>query len=43
MVGDQSTWELCYVDNCGKGQPNQVMQLGHGVPVCRYDHVSIGE
>jgi len=42
-VGDQSTWELVYVDNCGKGQPNQVMQLGHGVPVCRFDNVRIGE
>ena len=42
-VGDASTWELKYVDNCGKGQPNQVMQLGHGVPVCRFDDVRIGE
>ncbi len=42
-VGDTSTWEVCYVDNCGKGQPNQVMQLGHGVPVCRFDNVRIGE
>ncbi len=42
-VGNQSTWEVCYVDNCGKGQPNQIMQLGHGVPVCRFDNVRIGE
>ena len=42
-VGNSSTWELDYVDNCGKGQPNQVMQLGHGVPVCRFDNVRIGE
>jgi TldD protein len=42
-VGNPSTWELKYVDNCGKGQPNQVMQLGHGVPVCRFDNVRIGE
>jgi TldD protein len=42
-VGDVSTWDVTYVDNCGKGQPNQVMQLGHGVPVCRFDHVRIGE
>jgi len=42
-VGDASTWQVCYVDNCGKGQPNQIMQLGHGVPVCRFDHVRIGE
>lgn len=42
-VGDQSTWEVVYVDNCGKGQPNQIMQLGHGVPICRFDKVRIGE
>ena len=42
-VGDQSTWEVQYVDNCGKGIPGQVMQLGHGVPVCRFDHVKVGE
>ncbi len=42
-VGDSSTWEVKYVDNCGKGQPNQVMQMGHGVPVCRFDNVRIGE
>jgi TldD protein len=42
-VGDESTWEVQYVDNCGKGQPNQIMQLGHGVPVCRFDNVRIGE
>ncbi|MBW6475181.1 MAG: hypothetical protein K0B14_18785, partial [Anaerolineaceae bacterium] len=42
-VGDESTWVVHYVDNCGKGQPNQIMQLGHGVPVCRFDNVRIGE
>ncbi len=42
-VGDASTWEVRYVPNCGKGQPNQIMQLGHGVPVCRFDNVRIGE
>jgi TldD protein len=42
-VGDASTWQMQYVDNCGKGQPNQIMQLGHGVPVCRFDNVRIGE
>lgn len=42
-VGDRSTWEVRSVNNCGKGQPNQIMQLGHGVPVCRFDDVIIGE
>ena len=43
MVGDASTWKLMYVDNCGKGAPGQVMQLGHGIPVCRFDNVTVGE
>jgi len=42
-VGDKSTWRVGFVDNCGKGQPNQIMQLGHGIPVCRFDNVRIGE
>jgi TldD protein len=42
-VGNETTWTVKYVDNCGKGQPNQIMQLGHGVPVCRFDNVRIGE
>lgn len=42
-VGDESTWEVQIVDNCGKGAPGQVMHLGHGVPVCRFDHVKVGE
>jgi TldD protein len=42
-VGNESTWKVQYVENCGKGQPNQIMQLGHGVPICRFDNVRIGE
>ncbi len=42
-VGNESTWEVRYVDNCGKGMPNQIMQLGHGVPICRFDNVTVGE
>ena len=42
-VGDASTWRLEYIPTCGKGQPNQVMQVAHGVPVCRFDHVRVGE
>ncbi|HZW97547.1 MAG TPA: TldD/PmbA family protein [Bacillota bacterium] len=41
-VGDASTWELQYINNCGKGAPSQIMQLGHGIPVCRFDNVKVG-
>lgn len=42
-VGDESTWKVWQVDNCGKGEPNQVMELGHGIPVIRFDNVITGE
>jgi TldD protein len=42
-VGDESTWQVWQVDNCGKGEPNQIMQLAHGVPVIRFDNVITGE
>ncbi len=42
-VGNSSTWEVWQVDNCGKGEPNQALELGHGVPVFRVDNVITGE
>lgn len=42
-VGDASTWKVWQVDNCGKGEPNQIMQLAHGIPVIRFDNVITGE
>tara|TARA_R110001583_G_scaffold22377_5_gene83976 strand:+ start:9311 stop:10774 length:1464 start_codon:yes stop_codon:yes gene_type:complete len=42
-VGDAGTWELQPVFQCGKGQPNQIMRLAHGVPACRFSAVQVGE
>ncbi len=42
-VGDESTWQMQQVFNCGKGQPNQVMRLGHGVPICLFSDVQVGK
>lgn len=42
-VGGRYTWRLELVFNCGKGQPNQIMRLGHGVPVCLFQNVQVGE
>ena len=42
-VGDRSTWRLQQVPNCGKGEPNQIMELGHGIPVMRFANVQTGE
>ena len=42
-VGDASTWRLQQVANCGKGEPNQIMEVGHGIPVMRFHDVATGE
>lgn len=42
-VGNEQTWKLVPVFNCGKGQPNQIMRLGHGVPVCVFSNVQVGD
>ena len=42
-VGDARTWTVEQVANCGKGEPNQIMEIGHGVPVVRFDNVLTGE
>ncbi len=41
-VGGKETWRLEVVYNCGKGQPNQIMRLGHGIPVCLFKNVRVG-
>ena len=43
MVGNNTTWCLEQVPNCGKGEPNQIMELGHGIPVMRFHNVDTGE
>ncbi len=42
-VGNESTLELRQVENCGKGEPNQVLELGHGIPVMKFENVITGE
>ncbi len=42
-VGNRSTWRLVQVAYCGKGEPNQIMEVGHGVPVMRFKNVITGE
>jgi predicted Zn-dependent protease len=40
-VGDASTFEVYGTPNCGKGEPNQVITVGHGSPVCAFREVEI--
>jgi TldD protein len=40
-VGDKSTWQLWGVPNCAKGEPMQLMHVGHGAPYARFDGVLV--
>jgi predicted Zn-dependent protease len=40
-VGDASTYVVMGVPNCGKGEPNQVIRVGHASPTCRFTNVEV--
>lgn len=40
-VGDRSTFKVLGTPNCGKGEPNQMIFVGHGVPACRFRGVEV--
>ena len=40
-VGDSSTFQIYGTPNCGKGEPNQVIRVGHASPVCLFHNVVI--
>lgn len=41
MVGDKSTVEVGGLGNCGKGEPNQVIFVGHASPVCLFTNIEV--
>src|SRR5690606_776058 len=41
MVGDASTRELLGTPFCGKGEPMQVVRVGHASPACRFDGIDV--
>ena len=41
MVGDRSTFEVGGVSNCGKGEPNQIMFVGHASPACLFSNIEV--
>lgn len=41
MVGDASTFEIHGNLYCGKGEPNQVIRVGHAVPACLFTDVEV--
>lgn len=40
-LGDASTRQVLGVTNCGKGEPNQAITVGHAAPACRFDNVAV--
>jgi predicted Zn-dependent protease len=40
-VGDRSTFEILGTPNCGKGEPQQLIQVGHASPACVFHEVEV--
>lgn len=40
-VGDASTFKVLGTPNCGKGEPNQVIRVGHASPACVFANVDV--
>jgi predicted Zn-dependent protease len=40
-VGDRSTWQMYGTPFCGKGEPNQVIRVGHGSPACAFANIEV--
>ena len=41
MVGDASTFEVMGTPYCGKGEPSQVVHVGHAAPACKFSRVDV--
>jgi predicted Zn-dependent protease len=41
MVGDESTFIVGGLNNCGKGEPNQVIYVGHASPTCLFSNIEV--
>ncbi|MFK7966509.1 MAG: TldD/PmbA family protein [Burkholderiaceae bacterium] len=41
MVGDESTFDVMGTPYCGKGEPMQVIRVGHASPACRFENVEV--
>lgn len=40
-VGNADTFRVYGTPNCGKGEPNQVIRVGHASPVCLFEGVEV--
>ena len=40
-VGNEDTFEVMGTPYCGKGEPNQVIRVGHASPTCLFGNVDV--
>jgi len=40
-VGNADTVQVLGTPWCGKGEPNQVIRVGHAAPACRFTEVDV--
>lgn len=41
QVGNRDTWRMFGTPYCGKGEPNQIIRVGHGAPVCVFANIEV--
>ncbi len=41
MVGDERTFEVMGTPYCGKGEPSQMVRVGHAAPACKFSRVAV--
>jgi predicted Zn-dependent protease len=40
-VGDRNSWKVLGAANCGKGEPNQAIRVGHATPDCLFQAIDV--
>lgn len=40
-AGDRSSWQVLGAANCGKGEPNQAVRVGHATPDCLFQNIDV--
>ncbi|ASC73471.1 hypothetical protein XM38_044380 [Halomicronema hongdechloris C2206] len=41
QVGNGDTWQAFGTPFCGKGEPNQLIRVGHGSPVAAFEEIKV--
>ena len=41
MVGDAGTFQVMGTPFCGKGEPSQVIRVGHAAPACKFSDIDV--